>query len=383
MNFNTIYNELLDNKKNHNSGYYNCIPFMGMDRLESFIPGIEQGTYYILTAGSGIGKSKLCRFLFIHNPYQYIVNNPDKDIELSIKYFSLEESRKKVILSEISKYLFTKYNLIVSIKDLQSIGKYNTIDEDTLIKVKEAEEYINNFLKYVDIIDSLRNPTGIYKYVRDFALTIGTYYDTNNKPLSQKEIENIKNGVGEDFKKVAYYKKYNPKHYVIIIIDHISLIEQEFSNGVLLTQHQSMSKLSSKYNLHFRDKFGFTPVIVQQQSSDKERIESNYKGETLQDKLLPSLDGLGDNKTLQRDADIILGLFAPDRYNIKMYGGYDIGILEDRFRLLSILKDRNGVANKKLPLFFNGATDFFKELPKSDDLEGIEKVYEYIKKIKK
>ena len=48
---------------------------------------------------------------------------------------------------------------------------------------------------------------------------------------------------------------------------------------------------------------------------------------------------------------------------------------------MNIMKSRDGIANKKLPLFFNGAVDFFKELPKSDNMEDIERVYEHINQL--
>jgi len=377
MRFEDIYQEVVRNKDNHNEGYYNCIPFMGMERLEKFLPGIEQDTYYLLTASSGVGKSKLARYLFIHNPYQFIKQHPESGIKLTIKYFSLEESKKKIILSEISKYLFTKYNIVVSIKQLQSRGRYNTISPDIIEKIKEAEDYVNEFLETVHIIDSIRNPTGIYKCIRDYALTVGTYYDKNDQPLTEKEIENVRNGVGDDYKKVSYYKKHDPKHYVIVLVDHLSLLQPEEGK----TQWQTMSKYSNEYCLHMRDKFGFIPVSVQQQASDKEAVEYNYKGNTIEEKLEPSLDGLGDNKTTQRDANVVLGLFNPDRYGITNHGGYDITFFRDKYRSMSILKDRDGVSNKKLPLFFNGAVDFFKEMPKIDDAEGMRKVYEYVNQL--
>lgn len=276
--------------------------------------------------------------MFIHNPLVYLNNNPESGITITIKYFSLEESKKKVILSEISKYLFTKYGLSISIKQLLSRGRFNTIDADTLLKIKEAKEHVDNFLKSVDIIDTIRNPTGIYKYVRDYAMTIGTYYNKNNKPLTAQEVAEVNAGKGETYKKVAYYKKHDPKHYVIILTDHISLLEPENVDGQMLTLWQAMGRFSAKYCLHFRDKFGFIPVNVQQQASDKERVEVNYKGDTIESKLEPSLDGLGDNKTTQRDADVVLGLFAPDRYNIQQHNGYDISFLRDRYRSMSILK---------------------------------------------
>lgn len=54
MQFEEIFSEIEKNKDNHTDGYYNCIPFMGMERLERFLPGIEQDTYYLLTASSGV-----------------------------------------------------------------------------------------------------------------------------------------------------------------------------------------------------------------------------------------------------------------------------------------------------------------------------------------
>ena len=265
MDFKSIYDKLVVNKQNHDSGYYNCIPFMGMERLEMYLPGIEQSTYYLLAAASGVGKSKLARYLFIHNPIVFLENNPDSGIELDILYFSLEESKEKILLAEISKYLFTKYGLTLSIKQLASVGRYNVISAADLEKVKEAEAHVKKFLDRVTIYDSVRNATGIYKTVRNFAMTVGTYYDKEGKPLTPTEVMQVTGGVGETYKKVSYYKLHNPKHYVIVMTDHLGLLQPE--NGETLWQ--TMGKMSSSYNLHFRDKFGFIPVVIQQLAADE------------------------------------------------------------------------------------------------------------------
>ena len=267
MNFKDIYKKIVQNKENHEHGYFNCIPFMGMERLEAFLPGIEQSTYYLVAASSGIGKSKLGRYLFIHNPIVFLEQNPNTNIQLDILYFSLEESKEKVILSEISKYLFTKYGLNLSIKQLSSVGRYNSISSEDLEKIKEAETHVNNFLGRVKIYDNIRNATGIYKTVRDFALSVGTYYDKNDTALTPQEVELVRQGDQESatYKKISYYKTHNPQHYVIILTDHISLLQPEVGE----TLWQTMGKFSSKYCLHFRDKFGFTPVVIQQLAADE------------------------------------------------------------------------------------------------------------------
>ncbi len=381
MSFRKIYEEIAVNKQNHEEGYFNCIPFMGMERLERYLPGIEQDTYYLLTASSGVGKSKLSRALFMHHPYQYLKQNPESGIKLTVKYFSLEESKRKVILSEISKYLHTKYNIVISIKQLQSRGRFNTITNDVLEKIEEAEEYVEDFLETVEIIDSIRNPTGIYKHMRNYAMEVGNYYDINHRPFTEEEKRQVSSGEGDAYRRISYYKKDHPKHYVIVLVDHISLLDTETIEGQRLTQWQTIGKWSSDYCLRLRDKFGFIPVNVQQQASAKEQVEYNYKGNSIEEKLEPSLEGLGDNKTTQRDANVVLGLFAPDRYNIEEHNGYDVSRFRDRYRSLSILKDRDGIANKKLPLFFDGAVDFFKELPPPDDFEGMRRVHEYLQQL--
>jgi hypothetical protein len=65
-----------------------------------------------------------------------------------------------------------------------------------------------------------------------------------------------------------------------------------------------------------------------------------------------------------------LSFFAPARYNIRTHRRYDVTRLQDRYRSLKFLKDRNyGLANVYVPLFFDGAANIFKELPPSDQIK--------------
>lgn len=375
MKFSDIYGKLESNFHKHLSGDFNCIPFMGMERLERYVPGIEHATYYLLTANSGVGKSKLMRNLFIQNPHEYIKRNPEKNIKLDVLYFSLEESKEKVVMAEISKFLFYKYGLSVSYKQLQSIGRYNTINPDILEKIKEAEDYVNEFLENVKIVDDVRNPTGIYKYVRDFAMTIGNYYDKDGNVLDKVAISR---GIGNDYMRIDKYVKDHPNHYVIVIVDHIKLLSYE---GDLKSSKAVMDKYSADYCLHMRDKFGFTIVNVQQQASDKEKLQYTNAGKSIEEKVEPSLDGLGEHKLTAQDCNVAMGLFDPSRYNISLHNGYNIEELGEYYRNLSILKNRDGSSNIDVPLFFNGAADWFKELPRLDDEGGMLRVKTLITQI--
>lgn len=123
-----------------------------------------------------------------------------------------------------------------------------------------------------------------------------------------------------------------------------------------------MAELTAKYFVLLRNKYEYIPVVIQQQASAQESNE-NFK----LNKLRPTLDGLGDSKICARDYDVIIGLFSPFRHAIPTYEGYDITKWRDNIRFLEIIAGREGGGGTVCPLFFDGAVNFFTELPKSDD----------------
>ena len=150
-----------------------------------------------------------------------------------------------------------------------------------------------------------------------------------------------------------------------------------------MSQWETMSTFSNKYCISLRDKYGFIPVNVQQQTSAKEQVESNFKGTSVTEKLEPSLDGLANNKETQRDANIVLGLFSPARYKITEHRTYDITFWDNFYRSMHILKDRDGESNGVLSMFFDGAVDYFEELPSIDNVDEISNVMQRVLKLKK
>ena len=88
------------------------------------------------------------------------------------------------------------------------------------------------------------------------------------------------------------------------------------------------------------------------------------KGQAIVEKVEPNLASLGNNKEVSRAHHLILALFAPARFAIKEYEGYDITRLGDNFRTLIVLKSNFSISNVKLPLYFNGSCSYYTELPK-------------------
>lgn len=79
-----------------------------------------------------------------------------------------------------------------------------------------------------------------------------------------------------------------------------------------------------------------------------------------------------DAKTIQRNYHVVFGLFNPCRHVPDSagteYEGYDFDILKNNFRTLMLLKNRLGKDGIELPLFFNGAVNYFKQLPSPSEL---------------
>lgn len=93
----------------------------------------------------------------------------------------------------------------------------------------------------------------------------------------------------------------------------------------------------------------------------------------------PSTNGLAVAKTTGNDASMLIGIYSPFKYGIKSYEGYDIGKLKNYCRFMEICEDRDYGANNTIcPLFFNGASSYWTELPRSDDHISLNALYEYI-----
>jgi|LakMenE01Jun11ns_1017448.scaffolds.fasta_scaffold9935188_2 hypothetical protein len=360
--FDEVLAKIKKNKEVREKNGFTCIP-LGLPRFEQILPGIIQGLYYIVTASSGVGKTQITKHLFVNSPFKFYKENKNPKFKLKIFYFALEESKQAFILSMISNYIFEKYGKQYSPLELESYLKGVNISNEIVNMIEDARDYFKDFEEIVTIIDHIYNPTGIFKYMETYAEQNGTFHRGHEKVIyrdkngeKKEELKNIITG----------YTPNNPDEYVIVITDHISLLHPEQKEDL----HQTMGKFSSEYCLKMVKRFNYTVINVQQQAASQEGIE-NIK----LSKLEPSLNGLADNKLTQRDADVVLGLFAPNRHDLKTHAKYDIEKLRDNYRSLNILKFRQGVSNVRIGLYFRGESNYFEELPKSNDLEKLEKYY--------
>lgn len=280
-------------------------------------------------------------------------------------------SKEQKLRQSISNRLYITSNGKTRIdpKTLRSVR--NPVEESVLKDVDSFEDYFDKFLDCVTFIDDIKNPYGIYKFMNDYAEKNGTVHTKTHKFVNNKTKETYTKEIHD------YYEPDNPDEYVIIIVDHAALLHAE--KGMSL--HESITKLSSDYFVTLRNKYNYIPVLIQQQASAQESVE-NMKA----NRLKPTLDGLGDNKLTQRDADVVLGLFSPYRHRIKTYpekDGYDIMFFKDNIRFLEVLASREGGGNSICPLYFDGAVNYFKELPKPNEESKLKNIQNFIKNERK
>lgn len=373
--YKSVKAEIKKNKQIRLDGGYTCIPFVLLPKLGQVIPGIEQEKYYLVTANSKVGKTKLADFLFVYNPYEFVTTR-ETDIKIKILYFSLEVSKEEKLSQYYSYKLYKDHKIVISPEKLKSRFE-NYILEDDIEKILDSyDEEMERFESMVEIIDNIKNPFGIYKYVRDYAYTHGKHYDKEGKLIPFEHLLSNDASIRDAANiKIASYKPDNPNEYVIVLADHLSLLQPEKGQDLWNT----IFNFSSRYCLAMRDRWRYIPVAIQQQAADQEKQQFNFKGDSIVAKLRPSPDGLADCKLTQRDVNVMFGLFAPHRYKIENYEGYNIDKLADNYREFNVILNRNGSGFINIDLYFNGAANFFKELLPADKME--EKHYKGISAI--
>ena len=329
------------------NGNINCIPFP-FKRFREDLPGVEQGCYYLISGSTKSGKTQITNYLFVFNTIMYCYYNPGK-VNPKILYFPLEETAEVITLRFMSFVLnhLTKGKTRISPTDLRSTNENKPLPEEVL-QFMDSDKFIEIMNLYESVVtfypDS--NPTGIMKIVRNYMQSAGTvhYKDSQVKD----DFGNLMTVKAHD-----YYVPNDPNEYVMVIVDHCSLLTTE--GGMDL--RETIAKLS-KYMVDLRNKYRCIPVIVQQQSTETNNLEA-FK----QNKIRPTVAGLSDSKYPARDCNVMLGITNPFAFELPNYLGYDITKLRGRARFLEVVINRNGIANTICSLLFDGAICSFKELP--------------------
>jgi hypothetical protein len=349
----------IDNKNIILAGKVNCIPFP-FPRFRNIFPGIQQSKLYGITGVQKSAKSQLALYLFCLQPLWYAFNNPNH-LKVKVLYFSIEMGKEQLMDRIIGYWLYmiSEGRITLSTQNLNSLNSSKPLPDEALRLMDTAE--FQTFMDYIEdnlfIHNAIRNPTGIFKECVNFAVENGKVTYKN-----YKYTDNL-TGKTEERKAIDSYSKNDPNEYHILIVDHVSLLTPEKAfGGQLLNLRETITKFSNNDCIILRDLYKYAICNVQQQSLEKEGNES-FK----LDRMSPSSDGLADSKNTSKDFNTLFGIYNPHKYKVNNYHGYDITKFKKQIRFLEIIENREGEGNETIALYFNGAVNYFEELPKPSD----------------
>lgn len=357
----SLIQRVLENAKERRekilSGKVNCIPSPFKTFRYDF-PGVELGTYYLVSGGAKSSKSKITNFLFLFNSILYAYHHPEL-VRLKVFYALLEEKAENITGKFICYllYILSDKKIRIDIKTFKSVDEGRVLSSDilALLGTLEYQSILKFFEEHVVFIPD-RNPTGVYHTLEKYAEANGT--------IHRKRVEGYEKEIFD------YYEPNDPDEYVLCIIDHISLISCERSMDL----RNSIKKLS-EYLKIVRNKYNYIPVVVQQQNSESLSLEA-FKA----NKIRPTQKGLADSQDPGKDCDVMLGITSPFSWELKEYLKYDITKLRGYCKFLEIVLGRDGESNAILGMYFDGATGFYAPLPKYDNIPELNKVYQLIQR---
>lgn len=368
MTQNNLITRTLENirkrRQNILDGNVNSLPPPFPRFADDFI-GFEQGSFLTITSYTKGAKTQFTLHLLFTALY-YIYHNKEK-ARLKIFYYPLEETPERILHRFMSWILNKEEHFRISPRDLRSSRNDYPVSEEVISLVETKYRHYLDFFNEVFVFSSTSNPTGIYKECRKYAEDNGTCHMKTTKYKDDL-------GILHDVQTLDWYEAHDPFEYRIVVIDHIGLIDTEKG----LTLKQSIDKMSEYCAKELRNKYNFTPIVIQQQSAESENNDS-----VKLNRIRPSGLGLSDSKYTQRDCNILMGLFSPFKFGLKEYMGYDITKFKDNIRFLEICINRDGELGGIIALFFDGATCTFTELPRPEDKTSLERVYKYLDDIRK
>jgi hypothetical protein len=340
MSFDKLNEEIENGIKGLNNGVS-----MGFPRLGKYI-GIRKRIMTLIFGASGSGKSAYLHSAYILNPYDELKRSNPNNIKFKVILFSMERSKVYILAKWLSRKIFIEEGVMISIQKM--LGWWDTkLTKDEHDLILNYKDYMNELLETVDIVEGPQNPTGIYKYVKNYAEANGKF-----EQLSE------------------YNKIYIPNHsneIVIVAEDHLGLTKREKGQN----KKEAIDKVS-EYNQIFRDQYGYSPIPVSQLN----RGLNNPIYRKL-DNVEPTIDDVKESGAPGEASDVILSLFDPIRanttdisYNVDKFVDKSTGA--NYFRKIKLLKSSYSEDMIGIGMAFHGATGIFKELPKKKFMDDFD-----------
>ena len=305
----------------------------GLDKLDYYTGGNIKSNITVIFSNSGSGKSSLALFSFVYKPIMASLDNDN----FKAYYFSLEMSAEKLLCKLLSIYIYETFGRYLTITQILSIQKNYTLQDEDYNLVQQSIPWLKKVESKLIIYDSSLNASKLYSILMEEIKKLGSINKNGNRTI---------------------YTPNNPDLIFNVVIDHISLLRPE--------QDKSLKQeidLTTAYLITLRNMCNISPIIVQQANREQGNIERRKQG-----LINMTINDTRDSGDPVQAAETVISILNPHRERLKSYRGYDITKLEDKFRSLTILKSRYGTADVEIGINFFGGINYFKELPKPEEI---------------
>ncbi len=266
-----------------------------------------------------------------------------EDNKLKISIFSLEMAANMLMAKLLSTYIFEKYNIRLSVKQLLSVQKGFILNDECYEIVKECIPWMQKVESVVTIYDKSATANFIYKSLLTELESRGRFVETEHRKI---------------------YIPNDPELTHIVIVDHIGRLMPNGTN----TLKQEMD-LASKYLYSLKNRCNITSIVIQQMNRGIQNMDRRKES-----MLIPLTSDAKDTNATVEDAESILAIFSPNKAKLNSYKGYNIKELGDSFRSIHVLKSRYGIAEVEDPIYYDGKCNKWTELPNSDKINDYEKL---------
>ena len=317
------------------------LSFGNLPKLRGLVPSLQRGTIYTLLGGTGSGKS----ILGVHNfgleaLLDYHKNYKDKG-EMVFHWFlnSLEMDLETLLMRFTSYVLIRDHGKVVSTDYLKSVDdKVLPEDVEAIIRTNIAP-MLDSITEYVTIYHRIGTDK-LEKVLFDFYGKYGTF-----------ERDKFGDIVSYHSEKVVF---------CLVSVDHVALLSGE---GSVKSRIDELASFEINMTTLFRTSF----VNLQQLNRQEGEITKLLKMTTPK----PALSEAKDSGTLIDASHVVVSLFPPNRFDIRVYLDVDISAteygLKDNYRSLYVLKNRSGRVGMVHYAFY-GVSGFFRELPELSKL---------------
>ena len=303
---------------------------MGLPKLEELIGGITKSTMTLLFASSGQGKSSCVLYSYIYAPLKEHL----EDNKLRIIFFALEMKEDFIIAKLLSTYLYDTYHIVVTAKQILSIGKDYILPDDLYEYVQLGYDWLEKVYKVLTIYEGSFNSDKLIKVTMEEL---------------KKEGEFIEN---------KYIPK-DPEKVILSVTDHVGLIQP--SNG--RNRKGEIDDYTNKLVI-IRNKTGLSPIIVMQSN----RAVANMERKKNEAFMEPMVEDIKETSTVSENSEIILAVYNPQVDKRTTYRGYQVKEMGYRFRSILVLKSRYGENQVADCCFFDGAVNKWMEMPKPEEI---------------